>query len=113
MATDDELMLARNIVNQLGELWCERILSAEWVHVRQATNDLADEFVSGLIHKHTQGVFEAGRREGAETTTQEIAVWLDSKADGHWHAIELLEQRLGMDPWTAESTLTTETGEPA
>jgi hypothetical protein len=45
----DVLAVARNIVNQLGDLWSERIPSPEWVKVRQETNDLADEFVIRLI----------------------------------------------------------------
>lgn len=45
----DVLAVARNIVNQLGDLWSERIPSPEWVKVRQETNDRADEFVLRLI----------------------------------------------------------------
>ena len=45
----DILAVARNIVNQIGDLWAEKIPSEKWVPVRQATNDRLDEFTAGLI----------------------------------------------------------------
>jgi hypothetical protein len=44
---NDTEFLARNIVNQLADLW--RVP----VELRQATNDRADRFVGGLLNKHT------------------------------------------------------------
>lgn len=40
---------ARNIVNQLGDLYHERIPSKNWVRVRQQTNDMAESFVAKII----------------------------------------------------------------
>ena len=44
--------VAKNIINQLGDLWSERIPSPEWVPMRQSTNDPLDVFVTELIEKH-------------------------------------------------------------
>ena len=41
--------LASNIVNQLPDMYTERIPSDKWIEVRQATNDMADEFVLGIL----------------------------------------------------------------
>jgi len=43
------LAIARNIVNQIGELYYERISSPDWVRVRQETNDELDAFAARLI----------------------------------------------------------------
>jgi hypothetical protein len=43
--SEDGLFEARNIVNQLADLYSERIPSSEWIKVRQSTNDMADQFV--------------------------------------------------------------------
>lgn len=48
MSPENE-MLARNIINQIGDIYSERIPSDQWVPVRQETNDLLDEFVAGLL----------------------------------------------------------------
>lgn len=45
----DDLFVARNIINQIGDLWSEKIPSDLWVPVRQATNDELDTFVLKLI----------------------------------------------------------------
>lgn len=45
----DAFRIARNIINQIGDLYYERIPSPDWVKVRQDTNDELDVFVSGLI----------------------------------------------------------------
>lgn len=58
------LAIARNIVNQLGDLWSERIPSEKWVSVRQATNDEADQFVAALISKAREAVEAKARAEG-------------------------------------------------
>jgi hypothetical protein len=42
--TDEPLRTARNIVNQLADLWQVS------VPVRQSTNDMADQFVSAVIN---------------------------------------------------------------
>ncbi|MFF7293193.1 hypothetical protein ACFY9N_11745 [Microbacterium sp. NPDC008134] len=47
--SDDEIAVARNIVNQIGDLYAERIPSPDWVPVRQRTNDELDAFVARLI----------------------------------------------------------------
>lgn len=41
--------LARNIINQIGDLWAEHMPSEQWVPVRQATNDQLDTWVSSLV----------------------------------------------------------------
>jgi len=45
----DVEFLARNIINQIGDLWAEHIPSEQWVPVRQATNDQLDTWVSSLV----------------------------------------------------------------
>ena len=47
--TPDLKFLARNIINQIGDLWYEQIPSEKWVPVRQATNDQLDIWVAGLL----------------------------------------------------------------
>ena len=64
----DEMAVARNIVNQIGDLYAERIPSPDWVPVRQATNDELDAFTARLIR---------GVRTG---TLREAAVALDATA---------------------------------
>jgi hypothetical protein len=49
--TSDIEFAARNIVNQLGDLYYERIPSKHWVRVRQQTNDMAERFVVKIISK--------------------------------------------------------------
>jgi hypothetical protein len=46
---EDELAIARNIVNQIGDVYAEHIPSPEWVPVRQQTNDKLDAFAALLI----------------------------------------------------------------
>lgn len=45
----DLLFLARNIINQIGDLWHERIPSPLWIPVRQDTNDRLDTWVTSLL----------------------------------------------------------------
>ena len=52
-ARDKAVGLARNIINQIADLYSEKILSDHWARVRQATNDLLDDFVAGLILRET------------------------------------------------------------
>lgn len=59
-----ELALARNIVNQIGDLLSERVPSDEWVKARQETNDELDLWVSNLIADRLQVAREASRAEG-------------------------------------------------
>jgi len=47
------LDLARNIVNQIADLYSEKIPSVLWVEVRQDTNDELDQFVKRLIEMYT------------------------------------------------------------
>lgn len=50
-STDEReaLAIARNIVNQIGDVYHERIPSPDWVQVRQETNDELDAFTARLI----------------------------------------------------------------
>jgi hypothetical protein len=46
---DARLSLARNIINQIGDLYYEEIPSDRWVAVRQSTNARLDQFVASLL----------------------------------------------------------------
>lgn len=50
MTTEESMFIARNIVNQLADMWQVS------VPVRQATNDKADKFVERLVLKYAAGV---------------------------------------------------------
>lgn len=44
-----ELAIARNIINQIADVYSDQILHPYWVEVRQRTNDRLDVFVTGLL----------------------------------------------------------------
>jgi hypothetical protein len=69
VATVDEaaLAVARNIVNQIGDVWHELIPSAEWVRVRQETNDECDKFVASLLAAHAARARAAALRSAAHS----------------------------------------------
>lgn len=68
--TPAEIAAARNIVNQIGDLFHDRIPSGKWVRVRQETNDQLDAFVAGIIRKQKAEAwgegFDAGHYVNAE-----------------------------------------------
>jgi hypothetical protein len=72
----DALAVARNIVNQIGDFWAERIPSAEWVPVQQQTNDELDAFAARLI----RGVQAKTLREAAEALEGSSAALDPSRA---------------------------------
>lgn len=57
--------LARNIINQIGDLWSEQIPSPLWVPVRQATNDQLDTWISGLLRDALAATSDTVPREEA------------------------------------------------
>lgn len=72
--------VARNVVNQLGDLW------EVPVDKRQATNDVADQFVTRLFAEHVKALAETatrlgyglGRRDAAEQIAQAITAHRDA-----------------------------------
>jgi hypothetical protein len=45
-STEETLSKARNIINQIGDLWAEKMPDERWVAMRQATNDELDVWVA-------------------------------------------------------------------
>lgn len=50
--TNDALWIARNIINQIADVYHERIRSPNWVKVRQETNDELDAFAAKLVESY-------------------------------------------------------------
>jgi hypothetical protein len=63
--------LARNIVNQVADLYHESIPSGRWVKVRQETNDMLDDWVSSLLLEHCTANPQVGELE----VSRSDAVW--------------------------------------
>lgn len=85
--------IARNIINQIGDLWAERIPSEDWVKVRQSTNDELDAFAARLIETYQPEVDRVFLVTSGEYSGYSInSVWSTleaaEKAAGTWAEIE-------------------------
>jgi len=65
--------LARNIINQIGDLWHERIPSPLWVPVRQATNDQLDRWVTSLLRSALGDTVPRMQYDAKETQWREAS----------------------------------------
>lgn len=78
-ARRNAMATARNIVNQIGDLYHERIPSPDWVRVRQETNDEVDAFVTNLI---------LGARRYSPSTTDEPWICATCGGTANEHSFE-------------------------
>jgi hypothetical protein len=83
-ARNDPLFLAQNIINQIGDLWHERIPSPLWVPVRQSTNDELDAWVSGLL-REALAVARVSTDAEAKASALEEASNFSTSADVVFH----------------------------
>lgn len=82
--TSEDLAIARNIVNQLGDHFSELIPSTAWVSVRQSTNDELDAFVAGLIARRIRELEaeQAARDAGIRASVLgEVVAELENRHD--------------------------------
>ncbi|WP_217181587.1 hypothetical protein [Streptomyces sp. AC495_CC817] len=89
----EPLAVARNIINQIGDIYHERIPSPDWVKTRQETNDELDTFVASLIRNAIEA---ESAQHGLDPHEARFTVEFDPDA---WASLD----RDGRAQWVAEA----------
>ena len=71
------LVEARNIVNQIGDLYSEKIKSKNWIPVRQSTNDELDLFVAKILVSSGSDIRNAAFEEAALIAERDLCALKD------------------------------------